>query len=203
MSEQAPSIFGSDYKGRKNLPLYFFLTRYFPKALVEVMKVCIAGNVQHNPELDPTDINWSRGKSTDQLNTAQRHLFDHALSSKFDEEPEAVKKIIGGNTRHLAKAAWRILAQLELDIEEAGKTEASHGLHQLAGAQLVAHHWASQWAAESEMGEAGITPSPYTDRGITKTCMCGQQEFFGLRAGDLPPTVIIDGATHSPNGCVR
>lgn len=111
------SIFGSDYKGRKNQPIFHFLVRYFPKALAEVTKVCVAGNVQHNPELDPTDINWSRDKSTDQLNTAMRHMMDHATSGPFDTEPLSVQKIIGGNTYHLAKAAWRVLAELELQIE--------------------------------------------------------------------------------------
>jgi hypothetical protein len=111
------SIFGSDYKGRKNQPIFHFLVRYFPKALAEVTKVCVAGNVQHNPELDPTDINWSRDKSTDQLNTAMRHMMDHATSGPMDTEPESVQKIIGGNTYHLAKAAWRVLAELELQIE--------------------------------------------------------------------------------------
>jgi hypothetical protein len=179
MTEQTPSIFGSDYKGRKNLPLYFFLVRYFPKALVEVMKVCIAGNVQHNPELDPTDINWSRGKSTDQLNTAQRHLFDHALSGKFDEEPEAVKKILGGNTRHLAKAAWRILAQLELDIEEEQKAGPKAGIRD--------------------------TSQPLPAHVIQQNCKCGDR-VFAYNKGDLPPQVVVRSSSgamvmHSPNGC--
>lgn len=112
------SIFGSDYKGRKNQPIFHFLVRYFPKALAEITKVCVAGNVQHNPELDPTNINWSRDKSIDQLNTAMRHMMDHATVGPRDEELEAVQEIIGGNTYHLAKAAWRIMAELELQIEK-------------------------------------------------------------------------------------
>lgn len=116
------SIFGHDYQGRKNLPLFFFLTRYFPKALVEVTKVCVAGNAQHNKELPLFDINWSRGKSTDQLNTALRHMMDHATSGPFDQEPPEVLAAIGADgasgTYHLAKAAWRILAELELTIEK-------------------------------------------------------------------------------------
>ena len=113
------SIFSDDPEARKNIPLYFFLTRYFPKALVQVTKVCVAGNVQHNPELAPTDINWARGKSTDQLNTAMRHLMDHATQGPFDQEPPEVLAAIDQpeGTYHLAKAAWRILAALELEIE--------------------------------------------------------------------------------------
>lgn len=116
------SIFGHDYKGRKNLPIFHFLTRYFPKALVEVTRVCVAGNAQHNKDLELFDINWSRGKSTDQLNTAMRHMMDHAISGPLDEEPPEVLAALGlaegESTYHLAKAAWRILAALELQIEE-------------------------------------------------------------------------------------
>ena len=115
------SIFGHDPKGRKNIPIFFFMTRYFPKALVELTRVCVAGNAQHNPELPLFDINWARDKSTDQLNTAMRHLMDHEISGPFDTEPEDVllaMKSHGHSTYHLAKAAWRILAALELQIEE-------------------------------------------------------------------------------------
>lgn len=115
------SVFGHDYKGRKNIPIFSFLTRYFPKALVEVTRVCVAGNAQHNPELPLTDINWARDKSTDQLNTAMRHMIDHATSGPLDEEPPEVLAAMGlepgESTYHLAKAAWRILAALELEIE--------------------------------------------------------------------------------------
>ncbi len=115
------SVFGHDPQGRKNVPIFFLITRYFPKALVEVTRVCVAGNAQHNPELPLFDINWSRGKSTDQLNTALRHMIDHAVSGPMDEEPNDVLVAMKAHSRgtyHLAKAAWRILAALELQIEE-------------------------------------------------------------------------------------
>lgn len=115
------SIFGHDYKGRKNIPIFHLITRYFPKALVEVTRVCVAGNAQHNPELSLFDINWSRDKSKDQLNTALRHMMDHATSGPLDEEPPEVLAALGledgDSTYHLAKAAWRVLAALELEIE--------------------------------------------------------------------------------------
>lgn len=113
------SIFGHDYQGRKNIPIFFFLTRYFPKALVQITKVCVAGNAQHNKELELMDINWSRGKSQDQLNTAMRHMMDHALGHIYEDEPPEVLAAIGQEegTYTLAKAAWRVLAELELTIE--------------------------------------------------------------------------------------
>jgi hypothetical protein len=43
----------------------------------------------------------------DQFNTGMRHQMDHCTGSRYDIDGQ----------RHLAKAAWRILAALELDIE--------------------------------------------------------------------------------------
>ena len=103
-----------DYKARKAIPLYSFLTGYFPDAIVEVVKVAVAGTEQHNPG-EP--LHWAREKSTDQLNTAMRHLFDHGAGARYDQD----------GTMHLAKAAWRILAEIQLLCEKrdaAAKPEA-------------------------------------------------------------------------------
>jgi hypothetical protein len=96
-------------KERKALPIFTFLTQYFPDAVVAMVNVAVQGNIQHNPELAPADIKWARGKSTDQLNTAMRHLWDHGTGTERDSDGQY----------HLAKAAWRILAQLQLTIEDA------------------------------------------------------------------------------------
>lgn len=104
-----------DYEARKALPIFDVLTRYFPDAWVAVTRVSVAGNVQHNPG-EP--LHWARGKSMDQFNTALRHMMDHASGKMYDEEPPEVLAALGGeSTRHLAKAAWRILAALQLSIE--------------------------------------------------------------------------------------
>jgi hypothetical protein len=94
----------NDYQARKDIPLFDFLTKYFPDAIVELVKVSVAGNKQHNPG-EP--LHWSRGKSTDQLNTAMRHLFDHGAGNVTDTD----------GTMHLAKAAWRLLAEIQLLCE--------------------------------------------------------------------------------------
>src|SRR5208337_4725677 len=94
-----------DAKARKALPMYTFLTQYFPDALVELVKVSVAGNEQHNPG-EP--LHWARGKSTDQLDAAMRHLFDHGIGIRFGVDGQ----------RTLAQAAWRLLAQLQLDLEK-------------------------------------------------------------------------------------
>lgn len=104
-----------DYDARKALPLFTFLTEYFPDAILEVTKVSVAGNVQHNPG---EKLHWARGKSMDQLNTAMRHIFDHGMGNVYDNEPPEVLACIGEDgTMHLAKAAWRLLAEIQLICE--------------------------------------------------------------------------------------
>ena len=95
----------SDDKARKRLPLYDFLFGYFPLAWLEVVRVAVAGNNQHNPG---ERLHWAREKSTDQLNTAFRHLFDHGMGEELDTD----------GCYHLAKAIWRLSAELQLIIEK-------------------------------------------------------------------------------------
>lgn len=95
----------SDDKERKALPIFDGVLLYFPDALLAVAEVSRIGNEQHNPG-EP--LHWARGKSMDQYNTALRHLMDHRLGTRYD----------GDGARHLAKAAWRVLAALQLDIEQ-------------------------------------------------------------------------------------
>lgn len=98
----------TDAAERRALPILTFLTTYFPDAIVELVKVSVAGNIQHNPELDPADIRWVRGKSMNQLDTAFRHLWDHKTGTPLDKD----------GRYHLGKAAWRLLAELQLTLEE-------------------------------------------------------------------------------------
>jgi hypothetical protein len=95
----------TDYDQRKSLPIFEGCIMYFPLALLAVSEVSRLGNEQHNPG-EP--LHWARGKSMDQYNTAVRHMMDHRLGGRYDTD--------GG--RHLAKAAWRVLAALQLDIEQ-------------------------------------------------------------------------------------
>lgn len=95
----------TDDKARKRLKLWTFLLEYFPDSFVAVANVAIVGNEQHNPG-EP--LHWAREKSTDQMNTAFRHQFDYGRGVKKDTDGQW----------HLAKAIWRLSAQLQLDIEE-------------------------------------------------------------------------------------
>lgn len=94
----------TDDKARKALPILTYLTEYFPDATLAEVAVSVAGNEQHNPG-EP--LHWAREKSKDQLNTAFRHLWDHKRGT--------VKDIDG--QYHLAKAIWRLKAELQLVIE--------------------------------------------------------------------------------------
>lgn len=106
------SLFPTDDAGRKMLPVFKMITRYFPKALREVTRVCVANNVRYNPERDPADINWARGKSPDQLGSAFRHMLESEVDGKVFEEAANGERLYV-----LAEGAWRMLAALELEIE--------------------------------------------------------------------------------------
>lgn len=100
----------TDDKARKALPIWDGVIMYFPDVWAEIAKVSKAGNDQHNPG-EP--LHWARGKSMDQMNTAMRHMIDHGTGTLFDTD--------GGY--HLAKAIWRLCAELQLTLERKGAEE--------------------------------------------------------------------------------
>jgi dATP/dGTP diphosphohydrolase len=106
-----PRTLPSDAKARKNIPLATGVLDYFPAALAAVAEVSKAGNDQHNPG-EP--LHWSRGKSNDHADTAVRHLLERG---EIDTDGQ----------RHTAKAAWRVLALLQIELEEAGVAPISRG----------------------------------------------------------------------------
>lgn len=93
---------GVDHK-RKERPMYSGLLAYFPDALEEVSYVSFVGNQQHNPG-EP--LHWAKEKSTDESDALLRHLKDRAKGEVFDTD----------GVRHLAKCAWRALANLQREI---------------------------------------------------------------------------------------
>lgn len=90
---------------RKNTPVFSGVLRYFPDALLEISRVSKAGNDQHNPG---QPLHWNRSKSTDELDALTRHLID---AGKIDTD----------GIRHSAKLAWRALANLQKELENAKK----------------------------------------------------------------------------------
>jgi|SRR5580765_6609086 len=91
----------SDDSERKATPIATGVLAYFPDALAAVSRVSQVGNDQHNPG---QPLHWSKGKSTQHADSAIRHFMDHG---KLDSD----------GLRHTAKAAWRILALLQTEIE--------------------------------------------------------------------------------------
>lgn len=117
------SLYPKDDKARKALPVFRMITGYFPKALREVTRVCVVNNVRYNPDRKPHDINWARGKSTDQLGALYRHITEYVVDGTiFEDVPPEVVAAIGAEgfsqVYVLAEAAWRALAALELAVED-------------------------------------------------------------------------------------
>lgn len=94
------------HQWRKQRPVATGVLAYFPDAIKEVAHTSWVGNEQHN---SGEPLHWAREKSTDQLDAALRHIMDHISGEVIDDD----------GAYHLAKAAWRILAELQLVIEHA------------------------------------------------------------------------------------
>lgn len=94
----------TDAQARKATPIWTGFVMYFPDVLAAVAEVSRLGNEQHNPG-EP--LHWAREKSTDQMNTAFRHMLDYAQGNRYDTD----------GSRHLAKAIWRLCAELQVDME--------------------------------------------------------------------------------------
>jgi hypothetical protein len=89
---------------RKEYPLYTGLLKYFPDALMEVAHVSFVANEQHHKG---KPVHWDKSKSKDEPDAMLRHLIDHARGVKIDTD----------GLSHLAKVAWRALANLQREIE--------------------------------------------------------------------------------------
>ncbi|WQZ00690.1 hypothetical protein NP1_35 [Xanthomonas phage NP1] len=95
----------TDSAERKGIPLAQGVLYYFPAALAEIAKLSKAGNEKHSPG---QPLHHARGKSTDHADCIIRHLID---SGTIDPED---------GMRHSAKVAWRALALLQEELEQAG-----------------------------------------------------------------------------------
>lgn len=95
---------------RKEFPLFSGLLAYFPAALAQVSNHSFIGNEKHNPG---KPLQHARGKSTDHLDCVLRHIVDsrEVTGSKRVEE--------------LRAAAWRVLAELQEELERQGVAPAA------------------------------------------------------------------------------
>ncbi len=94
-----------DAKERKNFPVATGVLGYFPDALLAIAEVSKIGNEQHNPG---KPLFWDRTKSTDEADACIRHFLQRGT---LDED----------GVRHTAKAAWRLLALLQKELESEQK----------------------------------------------------------------------------------
>jgi Domain of unknown function (DUF5664) len=94
----------NDRDARNALPVWDGCIAYFPDCWAEIARVSVLGNKQHALG---GKLRWERGVSTDHENKVFRHMLDHAAGNTFDTD----------GTYHLAKAAWRALAALQVAIE--------------------------------------------------------------------------------------
>jgi hypothetical protein len=88
---------------RKATPIYSGCMKYFPDALAAVARVSKKGNDKHNPG---QPLHWSRDKSNDHLDCVARHIMTPA-----EIDPDS-------GECHLAHAAWRVLAALQIQLEK-------------------------------------------------------------------------------------
>jgi hypothetical protein len=89
-------------KARKEYPVASGFLDYFPDAVVAVSNVSYRGGQQHHPD---KPLHWDRAKSKDESDTMMRHFLQRGT---LDTD----------GVRHTAKAAWRLLAILQKEIEE-------------------------------------------------------------------------------------
>lgn len=100
----------TDAKTRKDAPIARGVLDYFPNALAAVAELSRIGNEQHNPG---QPMHWARDKSTDHADCILRHLIDRGT-------------VDTDGVRHATKVAWRALALLQTEIEDAAQRESAH-----------------------------------------------------------------------------
>lgn len=96
----------ADANERKSIPIVRGFLDYFPNAASAVAALSLRATKQHHRD---AEMHWDRSKSTDHADTLVRHLMDRGT---LDTD----------GVRHSVKAAWRALAMLEQELEEAGAT---------------------------------------------------------------------------------
>lgn len=114
----------TDKQARKERPMARGLLDYFGDALAEVAYVSYHGNAQHNPD---QPMHWARGKSDDHADCLLRHLAERGT---LDDD----------GLRHSAKVAWRALALLQIELEEAADAGVDAGAERQAEAKSKIQH---------------------------------------------------------------
>lgn len=92
---------------RKGIPIASGVLDYFPDAIAAIAELSRIGNDQHNPG---KPLHWDRSKSGDESDALMRHFMERG-------------SIDTDGVRHSTKAAWRALALLQKEIEQARDAE--------------------------------------------------------------------------------
>lgn len=98
------SIFGETDAERKACPVFDGFVMYFPRSMAAIARHSAKANEKHNPG---EKLHWARGKSTDHLNTALRHLIDAGMGILWD-----------GEYNNMVANGWRTMAALETYLEQ-------------------------------------------------------------------------------------
>lgn len=88
---------------RKAIPVATGFVDYFPDAMAAVAELSRVGNDQHNPG---KPLHWDRSKSGDESDALMRHFLERGT-------------IDTDGIRHSAKVAWRAMAMLQKELEDA------------------------------------------------------------------------------------
>ena len=161
----------TDPKERKNVPIASGVLDYFPDALAAVAALSRAGNEQHNPG---KPLHWDRDKSGDEADALMRHFMERGT-------------IDTDGIRHSAKVAWRALALLQKELEEA------YGLPLPRGARSSE----TKNAREEFIQETARTEAPEEDYGNSLATEpygywceeCGEIHPFGEVRANFPPYI--------------
>jgi len=94
----------TDAKARKDTPIARGVLDYFPLAIAAVAQCSAKAGQQHTPG----ELKWDRSKSTDHADCAMRHFMERGTVD------------IDG-VRHSTKAAWRLMALLQVELEDEAK----------------------------------------------------------------------------------
>jgi len=106
------AILPTESAARKRIPIVTGVLDYFPAAIAAIAEVSVAGNDKHNPG---QPLHWARGKSNDHADAVGRHLIERGNTD------------LDTKLRHTAELAWRALALLQQELEDAGLAPKARG----------------------------------------------------------------------------
>lgn len=157
-----------DRDARNALPVWDGCMAYFPDCWAEIAKVSVLGNKQHGLG---EKLHFNRDVSTDHANKVMRHMLDHAAGKVLDTD----------GTYHLAKAAWRALAALQVAIEARVATQCQQAMPDYLGRTLQDMNTPVPWNHHSDCPcsiRNGLHPA--------RDCICGAGPAVAQSAGLNP-----------------